>query len=476
MTVDAQSKCAERAATLKTAVILAAGMGTRMKSGLPKPLHPILGEPMISYIISAVRVAGIDRVIVVLGAGGDRVEAFLGDSVESVYQEEQLGTGHALMMAIPKLEALIEDSAECLVVNGDTPLLTGDTLASLLNIRRETGSAAAVLTAVVDDPYGYGRIIKEDGCVKAIVEERDASPEQRLIKEFNVGAYSFDVGWLIKALKCLTPANAQGEYYLTDTVAWLAEQGQGVCAWQTSCVDEAHGVNDRLQLSKAQDLIRHRILKKHMLAGVTIEEPSATLIGPLTEIGADTVIETGCQIFGRTVIGSACVIGPRSKITDCRVGDGSTVDQSTLFECELGNKSTIGPYTYMRPGCVLEDSVKVGAYVEMKKVKVGEGAKVPHLSYMGDSFVGARSNIGAGTITCNYDGVDKFETIIEDDVFIGSNSNLVAPVVIGSGAYTAAGSTITKDVPPGALGIARERQTNIEGWVDRKGKTRHHVK
>jgi len=465
----------EKKENTSIAVILAAGRGTRMKSNQPKVIHRLLGEPMISYVVSALEQAGTDRILAVLGYGGDQVEAVLKDGIEGVYQKEQLGTGHALLMALPILEDYREkDGGECLVVCGDTPLLTGDTLASLRQKRRETGAAAAVLTAVMEDPTGYGRIISKDDQVTAIVEERDADDDQRKVKEINAGAYAFDINWLSKALEKLNPANAQGEYYLTDAVAWLVGQGQMVTSYLCPCPEEVLGINDRVQLAKAQDLLRYRILEGHMLEGVTIEEPASTIIGPLAEIGRDTVIETGCQIFGRTKIGEGCLIGPRSRITDCHIGNGSVVNQTTATDCIIGKNCDIGPYTYLRPGCVLDDTVKAGTFVEMKKTTAAPGAKIPHLSYMGDCTIGKKVNIGAGTITCNYDGVDKHQTIIGDDVFIGSNSNLVAPVTVGNGAYTAAGSTITEDVPPDSLGIARERQVNIINWRFRKPKSDHH--
>ena len=451
--------------TKSAAVILAAGMGVRMKSDLPKVLHPLLGEPMIRFVIRALEQAGASNILAVLGHGAAQVEEALKGRIKPVYQEKQLGTGHALRMALPELMAYRENGIEeCLVVYGDTPLLTGETLTCLRNTRRETGAAAAVLTALFDKPEGYGRIIKEGDRVVAIVEEKDADAAQQKVNEINVGAYAFDIDWLAKALEEIRPVNAQGEYYLTDVIAWLSGQGQAVVSWQTHDAEEALGINDRLQLAKAQDLLRHRILEGHMREGVTVEEPAATIIGPFVEIGRDSFIETGCQIFGQTVIGKSCVIGPRSRITDCRIGDESTINQTTAMECEIGNRCDVGPYTYLRPGCVLGDGAKAGTFVEMKKAIIAPGAKVPHLSYMGDCFVGERVNVGAGTITCNYDGKDKHQTIIGADAFIGSNSNLVAPVTVGEGAYTAAGSTITEDVPAEALGIARGRQKNIIGW------------
>jgi bifunctional UDP-N-acetylglucosamine pyrophosphorylase/glucosamine-1-phosphate N-acetyltransferase len=447
------------------AVILAAGMGLRMKSDTPKVLHPLLGEPMITYVVRALEQAGVSDMLAVLGHGREQVEQVLGERVRPVYQEKQLGTGHALLMALPQL--LAGGKRDCLVVCGDTPLLSGETLAALWRRHSQAGAAATVLTAQPEDPAGYGRILREDGRLTAIVEEKDATAEQRLIREINAGAYCFDLSRLGPALEQLKPANAQGEYYLTDVIAYFIGRGQTVASWQTGDPQEIRGVNDRVQLARAQDGLRRRILESHMLAGVTVEEPAATIVGPLAEIGRDTTLETGCQIFGRTVIGEACLIGPRSRITGCRIGKGTWVNQSTMEECETGENCRIGPYTYLRPGCVLAGDVKAGGFVEMKKVRAGDGAKIPHLSYMGDCDVGRKVNVGAGTITCNYDGKDKFPTVIGDEAFIGSNTNLVAPVRVGDGAYVAAGSTITKDVPPRALGVARSRQTNIGDWQKR---------
>ncbi|MCL1805736.1 MAG: bifunctional UDP-N-acetylglucosamine diphosphorylase/glucosamine-1-phosphate N-acetyltransferase GlmU [Clostridiales bacterium] len=449
-------------------VILAAGMGTRMKSKLPKVLHPLLGEPMIGYAVRALEQAGVSKVLAVLGYGADQVEKAMEGRIQPVYQKEQLGTGHALMMALPEL--LKQEGGDCLVINGDMPLLTAGTLAALRDERAKTGAQAAVLTAVVGEPKGYGRIIREEGSVAAIVEEKDANDTQRQIKEINAGAYCFDIGWLAKALRELSPANAQGEYYLPDAIAWLVGQGQVVAALRTPDPEEIQGINDRVQLAHAQDDLRHRILEGHMLEGVTFEEPTATIVGPLVEIGRDTVVETGCQLLGKTVIGEGCVIGPRSRIIDSSIGDGTVANQAQITECKVGRDCDIGPYTYMRPGCVLADNVKAGAFVEMKLAIIAAGAKVPHLSYMGDCTVGEKANIGAGTITCNYDGVVKSQTTIGAGAFIGSNSNLVAPVTVGDGAYTAAGSTIIQDVPANSLGIARGKQSNIIDWRLRAGK------
>ncbi|MEA4892339.1 MAG: bifunctional UDP-N-acetylglucosamine diphosphorylase/glucosamine-1-phosphate N-acetyltransferase GlmU [Peptococcaceae bacterium] len=447
------------------AVILAAGMGTRMKSALPKVLHPVAGKPMLLHVVDALKEAGVDEIIAVLGHGSDQVEKVLEGQAGWVYQKEQLGTGHAVLQALPRL--LEYGEGDCLVVCGDTPLLTGQTLGRLRQIHRESGFQATILTALMADPKGYGRIIRgsdQQAPVLAIVEEKDADPAEKQIREVNTGAYCFDISWLREALQDLKPANAQGEYYLTDVISFLNKKGQKVGACQAADPEETMGINDRLQLSRAQEYMTRRILEQHMLNGVTIEDPSSTFVEPGVVIGRDAVLCRGTVLTGNTRVGENCLIGPWTRINDSVIQEGAKIVQSTLDGCRIGPRCNIGPYTYMRPGCELAEEVKVGGFVETKKLKAAKGAKIPHLSYIGDATVGQRVNIGAGTITCNYDGKNKYPTFFGDDSFVGSNTNLVAPVNIGEGAYIGAGSTITKDVPPFALAIARERQKNIENW------------
>ncbi len=447
------------------AVILAAGMGTRMKSALPKVLHPVAGKPMLLHVVDALKEAGVDEIIAVLGHGSDQVEKVLEGQAGWVYQKEQLGTGHAVLQALPRL--LEYGEGDCLVVCGDTPLLTGQTLGRLRQIHRESGFQATILTALMADPKGYGRIIRgsdQQAPVLAIVEEKDADPAEKQIREVNTGAYCFDISWLREALQDLKPANAQGEYYLTDVISFLNKKGQKVGACQAADPEETMGINDRLQLSRAQEYMTRRILEQHMLNGVTIEDPSSTFVEPGVVIGRDAVLCRGTVLTGNTRVGDNCLIGPWTRINDSVIQEGAKIVQSTLDGCRIGPRCNIGPYTYMRPGCELAEEVKVGGFVETKKLKAAKGAKIPHLSYIGDATVGQRVNIGAGTITCNYDGKNKYPTFFGDDSFVGSNTNLVAPVNIGEGAYIGAGSTITKDVPPFALAIARERQKNIENW------------
>lgn len=444
------------------AVILAAGNGTRMKSKHPKVLYPVLGEPMVLRVVDALKDAGVEHIIAVVGYGAAQVEQVLQGQADFVYQEKQLGTGHALLQALPRLMG--HGEGECLVVCGDTPLLSGETLRQLRQEHHEHQAKATILTAMMDDPTGYGRIVKEAGQVVSIIEEKDAPPEVRCLKEVNTGAYCFDIQWLKQGLNQLKPVNAQGEYYLTDVISYLVSENQMVASWTVQDPFEAMGVNNRLQLAEAQARLKRQILRRHMLNGVTIADPASTFIGPRVNIAQDVILEPGVILEGETFIDEDCVIGPWSRINGCRIGRGTQVSQSNLNDSIIGTECQIGPYSYVRPGCILENNVKIGAFVEIKKSHVDQDAKIPHLSYVGDSQVGKKVNIGAGTITCNYDGKNKYPTTFGDHCFIGSNTNLVAPVTIGEGAYVGAGSTITMDVPPDALAIARGRQRNIENW------------
>lgn len=445
------------------AVILAAGKGTRMKSRLPKVLHPVGGQPMVNHVMAACRTAGAQPVVLVIGHGAEQVQATLGPEQVYVEQKEQLGTGHAVMQA----ETVLRDfEGDILVVCGDTPLLRGETLAALAQYHRQQEAVATVLTMTLANPTGYGRIIRdEQGQVAAIVEEKDATPEQKDIREVNSGTYCFQAQALFAALQQITPNNAQGEYYLTDVLAIFRQQGQKVAAWQLSDDTEVMGINDRVALAEANRLFRERINRQQMLAGVTILDPATTYIEAEVKIGADTVIYPNTHLTGKTTIGAGCQIGPDTKIMDSQIGDGVEIQFSVVLQAEIGNDCTIGPFAYLRPGTRLAAGVKVGDFVEIKNAVIGQGSKVPHLSYIGDAEIGSGVNIGAGTITCNYDGYKKSKTIIGDGAFIGSNSNLVAPVTIGAGSLVAAGSTIVKDVPADALGVARAPQKNREGWA-----------
>jgi len=450
------------------AVVLAAGKGTRMKSGLPKVLHKICGRPMISYVLDAVEEAGIKKTIVVAGHGSEMVARAVGASAAVALQSEQLGTGHALLQA---RNFLADFRGDILVVCGDTPRIRPATLAGLAAEHASAGAAATVLTAAVDDPFGYGRVLRDAaGQVTRIVEEKDATPEEKRVREVNTGIYCFSAAGLFEALAGLAPANAQGEYYLTDVVGRYVEKGLLVRAVAVKDPGEAAGVNDRLQLAGAERSIRSALLEDLMRSGVTVIDPASTFVDRGVRIGPDTVIYPFTMVEGDTIVGAGCVIGPGTRLVGARVGDGVTVQNSIVVDSSVGDGSSIGPFAYLRPGTDLGKDVKVGNFVEIKKSRIGDGSKVPHLSYLGDAVVGEKVNVGAGTITCNYDGQKKWPTHIGDGAFIGSNANLVAPVRIGAGAVVGAGSTITRDIPAGALGVERARQTVLPDWAGKQKK------
>ncbi|MCX7781592.1 MAG: bifunctional UDP-N-acetylglucosamine diphosphorylase/glucosamine-1-phosphate N-acetyltransferase GlmU [Negativicutes bacterium] len=449
-----------------TAIILAAGKGTRMKSALPKVLHRVGGSPMVQHVLDAARQAGAERQIVIIGFGADSVREAIGDQAEFVVQAEQLGTGHAVMQAQQLLAAA---PGTVMVLCGDTPLLRGELLRNLYQTHRAVGAKATVLTAAMPDPAGYGRVIRgQDGRVLRIVEQKDASPDELAVSEVNTGIYCFETRELLSALAAITPNNRQGEYYLTDVIGILVGQGDKVWALPAEDYRETLGINSRVQLAEAEKILRLRKLRALMENGVTIMDPASTFIDEAVTIAPDTIIYPFTWIEGRSAIGTGSVIGPNTRIENTVIGDNAAVSFTYAHDCRIGSGVTVGPYVHLRPGTVLENGVKVGNFVEIKNTNVGENSKIPHLSYIGDTDMGARVNIGSGTITVNYDGVYKHRTIIEDDAFIGCNTNLVAPVKIGAGAYVGAGSTITKDVPPDALGVARARQANIEGWAKKQ--------
>ncbi|HUC92935.1 MAG TPA: bifunctional UDP-N-acetylglucosamine diphosphorylase/glucosamine-1-phosphate N-acetyltransferase GlmU [Paenibacillus sp.] len=449
----------------KMAIVLAAGQGKRMKSKLYKVLHPVCGKPMVGHVLDTVRDSACERTVVIVGHGAEAVQSYVGDRAECVLQPEQLGTGHAVRQA----ERLIGgEEGTTIVICGDTPLVTPATIQSMLALHASSGAAATVLTAEMADPTGYGRVIRSGGgAVERIVEHKDCSPEEREVHEINTGTYCFDNRKLFEALAQVKNDNAQGEYYLTDVIAIFKRAGETVQAYCTSDLAEAIGVNDRVALAEAEKRMRERIVRRHLLNGVTVIDPSAAYIESDVMIGADTVIYAGTVLRGRTVIGDDCSIGPNADITDSVIGDGVTVKHSVLAQAEVGDESAVGPYANLRPGSKLGKDCKVGDFVELKNASLGDGSKVSHLSYVGDAVVGKDVNIGCGAITVNYDGFNKSITEIGDHAFIGSNCNLIAPVKIGEGAYVVAGSTITQDVAPGDLAIARERQVNKEGYADR---------
>lgn len=446
----------------KQAVILAAGAGTRMKSVLPKVLHKAAGKPLVSHVTDGAAAAGVDDLIVVVGHGAEEVKAILPGHAHTVLQSEQLGTGHAVQMA----QAHIEPEALVLILCGDAPLLTPKTLETFMHFHQRQGNAATVLSALLPNPYGYGRILRDQqGQLLGIVEEKDATEEERTITEINAGTYCFTGKALLEVLPRLSKENKQGEYYLTDTLALLRKAGQGVGVHCLENPEEIMAVNSRAQLAQVESLFRRRINLAHMEAGVTLIHPENTYIGPDVVIGRDTVIEPGVILEGRTVIGENCVIGQNSRIKDTTVANGVCVTHSTLCESAVDDDASIGPYAYLRPGSVIGKRVRIGDFVEVKKSVIGDDSKAAHLTYIGDAEVGKNVNIGCGVVFVNYDGKKKSKTIVGDNAFIGSNCNLVAPVNIEPGAFVAAGSTINKNVPANALAIARQRQRNIEGWV-----------
>ncbi|MBM7097936.1 bifunctional UDP-N-acetylglucosamine diphosphorylase/glucosamine-1-phosphate N-acetyltransferase GlmU [Bacillus sp. H-16] len=445
------------------AVILAAGKGTRMKSDLYKVLHPVCGKSMVQHVVDQLKGCEVEKTIAVIGHGAELVKERLGADAEYVLQEEQLGTGHAVMQA----ESLLAgEKGTTVVLCGDTPLLTQDTINALLQYHEEQGAKATVLTAIAEDPSGYGRVLRDaDDAVKRIVEHKDANTEERSVKEINTGTYCFDNEALFEALTHVNNDNVQGEYYLPDVIEILQKQGELIAAYQTPDFDETMGVNDRVALSRAEQVMQTRINEKHMKAGVGMIDPSNTYIHSDVEIGKDTLLYPGVVLEGSTVVGEQCVIGPHSEVKNSRIGNETTVKQSVVHDSEVGKSVAIGPFSHIRPESDISDNVRVGNFVEIKKTKMGQGSKASHLSYLGDAEIGDGVNVGCGSITVNYDGKNKYLTKIEDGAFIGCNSNLIAPVTVGQGAYVAAGSTITEDVPGEALAIARERQTNKENYV-----------
>lgn len=437
-----------------------------MKSALPKVLHAVGGKSMLRHVMTAAEQAGAKRMLVVVGFGGDKVQAEIGAAAEFVLQAEQLGTGHAMMQVQPVLAGF---SGTILLLCGDTPLLTGQALLDLVAAHQQSGAAATVLTAMPADATGYGRILRdESGQVLGIVEQKDATAEQKQIGEINTGIYCFEAAPLFAALAGLTCNNAQKEYYLTDVLAILAQAGQQVGAVEVADFQETLGINSRLQLAEAEKILRQRKLVELMDSGVTVMDPASTFVDASVSVGEDTVLYPFTWLEGETTIGRDCRIGPNSRISDSQLGDAVTLHFSYAHECKIAGGVSVGPYVHLRPDTELAAGVKVGNFVEIKNSRVGVGSKLPHLSYIGDADIGSGVNIGCGTITVNYDGKKKHRTVVGDTAFVGCNSNLVAPVSVGSGAYIAAGSTITKDVPDGALGVGRARQSNIAGWVEKK--------
>ncbi|HXF81172.1 MAG TPA: bifunctional UDP-N-acetylglucosamine diphosphorylase/glucosamine-1-phosphate N-acetyltransferase GlmU [bacterium] len=432
------------------AVVLAAGKGKRMQSDLPKVLHRLCGRPLVLYVLDALAGAVAAPPLVVVGYGAEAVRGVVGDRGVCVDQGEPRGTGHAVQQAWPHLG---EGDEPVLIAYGDTPLLRAETIRALLEVHRTTRAAATMLTAALDDPTGYGRVVRgPDGAVQRIVEEADASPEEARLREINAGTYVFERRALAAALAALSPANAQGEYYLTDTIAWLLRDGQRVSALLAPA-EEAMGVNSRRELAACEAVMRRRLLDALMDAGVTIVDPASTYVHAGVRVGQDTVIHPQSYLEGQTTVGRQCVIGPQARLLDATLGDRVTVEVSTVAGSEIGDGSRIGPYSRLRPTSRLGRFVEVGNFAEIKNATIGDYTKVHHMSYIGDAHLGVRVNIGAGTVTCNFDGRRKHRTVIEDEAFIGSDTMLIAPVRIGRGAVTGAGAVVKKDVPPGGVAV-----------------------
>ncbi|MBP2403302.1 bifunctional UDP-N-acetylglucosamine diphosphorylase/glucosamine-1-phosphate N-acetyltransferase GlmU [Streptomyces syringium] len=454
-------------------VVLAAGEGTRMKSATPKVLHAICGRSLVGHVVAASRELDPEHLVVIVGHAREQVSAHLAEidpATRTAVQYEQNGTGHAVRMGLESLgDSGIALDGTVVVVCGDTPLLTGATLKALSDTHAADGNAVTVLTAEVPDSTGYGRIVRDDsGAVTAIVEHKDATDAQRAIREINSGVFAFDAQLLTDALGKVRTDNSQGEEYLTDVLGILREAGHRVGAAVAGDHREILGINNRVQLAEARKLLNERLLHDAMMSGVTVVDPATTWVDVTVTFEPDALVQPGTQLLGATHIATGAEVGPNSRLKDTSVGAGAVVDNTVADSALIGEGATVGPYAYLRPGTKLGRKSKAGAYVEMKNADIGEGTKVPHLSYVGDATIGEYSNIGAASVFVNYDGVNKHHTTIGSHCRTGSDNMFVAPVTVGDGAYTAAGSVITKDVPPGSLAVARGQQRNIEGWVARK--------
>ncbi|MEG0015889.1 bifunctional UDP-N-acetylglucosamine diphosphorylase/glucosamine-1-phosphate N-acetyltransferase GlmU, partial [Gordonibacter sp.] len=448
------------------AIVLAAGAGTRMKSKKPKVVHEVLGKPLVRWVVDAAHVAGVERIVSVVGHERAQVEPLVAGDTTIVEQPERRGTADAVAVC---RDALADFDGSLVVLSGDCPLITSDTIRRLVEMREQADAAVVVLTMEMDDPFGYGRIVRDDeGQVERIVEQKDATQAEASLTECNSGFYCFDTRALFDALGQVDDNNAQGEFYLTDVLAICRAAGRPVLALPASDVAECLGVNSRLQLAEATKFAQRRINRAHLVAGVTMTDPDQVWIGPEVVLEQDVELLPQTFLMGTTRVGEDSLIGPNSRLTDTVVGRGCTVDETVAVEAVLDDGATCGPRAYLRPGAHLCEGAKAGTHVEIKKSTVGKGSKVPHLSYIGDTTIGEDVNIGAGSITCNYDGKHKFATVIGDGAFIGSDTMMVAPVSIGAGSIVGAGSTITKDVAPDALALTRSEQREIAGWAAAK--------
>ncbi|WP_296556974.1 bifunctional UDP-N-acetylglucosamine diphosphorylase/glucosamine-1-phosphate N-acetyltransferase GlmU [uncultured Acetobacterium sp.] len=444
-------------------IILAAGEGTRMRSHKPKVLHQVCGENILDYVIAVSQASGISEIGVIVGFQAELVKESLPPQISTYLQQEQLGTGHAVLQALPFFEAL---EGNLIVLVGDAPLIRAETLTGLIAAHETGGYAATVLTAEFDQPRGYGRMIKNrSGELLKIVEEKDADPAEKEVKEINSGMYCFDAQALILALKELKTDNVQGEYYLTDVIEILRKMGKTAGTYVTIDPEDIQAVNSRVQLAEAETVMRKRINRRLMEAGVTIIDPAATYVGSRVQVGQDTILYPGVILDGATEIGKDCVIGANSRLVDTKIGNNVTIQSSTILESSIDDYTNVGPYAYIRPGSQIGKHCKVGDFVEIKNSTMADGAKASHLTYIGDGDVGENVNLGCGTVFVNYDGKNKHRTIVEKNAFVGCNTNLIAPVTVKEGAYIAAGSTITDDVPEDSLAIARARQVNKVNYL-----------
>ena len=455
---------------MNISIILAAGEGTRMNSNIPKVLHKVCGKPILEYVIDASKKANIEKNYIIVGHGGEEVKEKFKDydvtfETQPIGKNYPYGTGYAVMQAIDH----IEDNSNVIILYGDTPLIMDKTIEKLMEYHKKNKYNGTVLTAFLDDPIGYGRIVRDDsGDILKIVEDKDATEEEKKLKEINSGIYCFNGKDLKYALGKINNNNAQGEYYITDVITILKEKGNRVGAYIIDDPREIHGINSRIQLAFCEKIMRERINHKHMLEGITIINPENTYIESSVIIGKDSIIYPGTILTGDTIVGEDCIIGENSRIENSKIGNKVEIYSSTITESKVGDRCTIGPYAHLRPNCNLGKDIKIGNFVEVKNSTIGDGSKASHLAYIGDADVGEGVNIGCGVIFVNYNGHSKFRTVVEDNAFIGSNSNLIAPVIVRKRGYVAAGSTITDEVGEGSLSIARARQVNKDGWVDKK--------
>ena len=445
-------------------IILAAGEGKRMKSNIAKPLQQAAGKALVEWVLDTAEETGSDENIVVIGHKAEDVKAYLGDRAKYAYQYEQLGTGHAVMQGI---ESIKDVDGTVMVLYGDSPLIEAETLKRVREDHSKKMRAATVITAIADEPYGYGRIVRENGEIVRIVEQKDASEDEQKKTEVNSDMYFFDIQKLKESLSKITNDNSQGEYYITDVIEIMLSEGEKVGAYVTD-LEQTMGVNDKLQLSQVGKILNRRKVEALMLAGVTIIDPDKVQVTTNVKVGRDTVLYPGTVLEGDSVIGENCVIGSNTSLNNCKVGNNTKILETVGIDSEIGSDTNVGPFAYLRPGTKVGSEVKIGDFVEVKNSTIDDGTKVAHLTYIGDADVGKRVNFGCGTVVVNYDGVNKHRTIIEDDCFIGCNTNLVSPVVVRHGAYTAAGSTITDEVPPESLAIARSKQVVKEQWTAKR--------